>query len=214
MFDQLMKCSNRVWIYRMGRFAEERRAFLCDLNGKGHSLRTLRSINKLLVGIAERVNVRRAGEVTEAQIVRAAKDCAGKSFAPTSKPETHEAATKRFDYWTKNWLRFLGKWRDPIRNPRVRPKLDSFLKDLRDERGYTNQTITTRESALNLFFVWKQPPCRLSDSLPSGCLDFPTPLSPLSATLPPLKPITSWHSNPIAHRVRRKHQRLPPSLLS
>jgi len=32
MFDQLVKRSNAVWIYSTGRFAEERRAFLCDLN--------------------------------------------------------------------------------------------------------------------------------------------------------------------------------------
>jgi integrase/recombinase XerD len=154
MFDQLMKRSNWVWIYKMGRFAEERRAFLYDLKGKGHSLRTLRNVNKLLLGIAERVNVRRAGEVREVQIVRAAKDWAAKSCAPSSKRETHENATKRFVYWAKNWLRFLDKWRDPIRNPQVRFELDSFLKELRDERGYTDQTITTRELALNLFFEW------------------------------------------------------------
>jgi hypothetical protein len=35
---------------------------------------------------------------------------------------------------------------------------------------------------------------------------FPSGLLSLTSTL-------SWHSNPIAHRVRRKHQRLPPSLL-
>jgi integrase/recombinase XerD len=154
MFDQLMKRSNWVWIYKMGRFGEERRAFLCDLNGRGHSLRTLRNVNKLLLGIAERVNVRRAGEVTEVQIVRAAKDWAAKSCASSSKPETHETASKRFVYWAKNWLRFLGKWHDPIRNPQFRPELDSFLKELRDERGYTDQTIATRESALDLFFKW------------------------------------------------------------
>jgi hypothetical protein len=38
-------------------------------------------------------------------------------------------------------------------------------------------------------------------------------LSLLSAGLPSLKSILDWHSNPIAHRVRRKRQRLPPSLL-
>jgi site-specific recombinase XerD len=138
----------------MGRFAEERRAFLCDLNGKGHGPRALRNVNKLLLGIAERVNVRRAGEVTEAQVVRAAKDWTAKACAPSSKVETRETATKRFVYWAKTWLRFLGKWRDPVRNPQFRSELDSFLKELRDERGYTDQTISTRESALNLFFEW------------------------------------------------------------
>ena len=61
MFDQLIKRSNWACVYKMGRFAEERRAFLYDLNKQGHSLRTLRNVNKLLLAIAERVNVRQAG---------------------------------------------------------------------------------------------------------------------------------------------------------
>lgn len=95
MFDQVMKRSNWVWIYKMGRFAEERRAFLCDLNEQGHSVRTLRNINRLLLAIAERVNVRRATEITEVQIVRAARNSVAKSCAPNSRAETREAATKR-----------------------------------------------------------------------------------------------------------------------
>jgi hypothetical protein len=73
MFDQVMKRSNWVWIYKMGRFAEERRAFLCDLNEQGHSVRTLRNVNKFLLAIAERVNVRQSAQVSEVQIVRAAE---------------------------------------------------------------------------------------------------------------------------------------------
>lgn len=40
-----------------------------------------------------------------------------------------------------------------------------------------------------------------------------TPLLPFSTDLPNLKPVPDRHSNPIVHRVRRKRQRLPPSLL-
>ncbi len=36
---------------------------------------------------------------------------------------------------------------------------------------------------------------------------------PFAGALPTLDSAPNWHSNPIAHRVRRKHQRLPPSLL-
>jgi len=65
MFEQLMRRSNWVLMYKMDCFAEERRAFLCDLNERGHSLRTLRNVNELLLAIAERVNVRQAREITE-----------------------------------------------------------------------------------------------------------------------------------------------------
>jgi integrase/recombinase XerD len=154
VFDQLVKRSNAVWIYTTGRFAEERRTFLCHLNEEGRSPHTLRNINKLLLAIAERVNVRRPGEITEAQIIRAAKDWITKSCSPNSSTETRENATKRFVFVAKSWFRFLGKWHNPGRNPQFRPELDSFLKELREERGYTDQTISTRESALNLFFEW------------------------------------------------------------
>ena len=56
MFDQVMKRSNWVWIYKIGRFAEDRRAYLCDLNKQGHSMQTLRNVNRLMLGIAERVS--------------------------------------------------------------------------------------------------------------------------------------------------------------
>jgi integrase/recombinase XerD len=154
MFDQLVKRSNAVWIYRTGRFADERRAFLCDLSKGGRSLLTLRSVNKLLLVIAERVNIRQPMPITERQIVRAAKDWVETSCAPSSTTETRNIQTSRFIFVTKHWCRFLGKWRDPIRNPQFKSELDSFLKELRDERGYTDQTLSTRETAMNLFFDW------------------------------------------------------------
>ncbi|MGB7592161.1 MAG: site-specific integrase [Terriglobia bacterium] len=154
MFDQLVKRSDAVWIYSTGRFAEERRAFLCDLNERGYGFRTLRNVNKFLLVIAERVNVRQRMPITERQIVRAARDWAAKTCSPGCSHEARETVTKRFIFVAKKWFRFLGKWREPGRNPQFKPELDSFLKELRDERGYTDQTISTRESELNLFFEW------------------------------------------------------------
>ena len=154
MFDQLVKRSNAVWIYTTGRFAEERRTFLCDLRDRGYGLHTLRNVNRLLLVIGERVNVRQRMPITEVQIARAAKDWIAKSSSPRSTTETRAIRTKRFIYVAKNWLRFLGSWGDPDRNPQFKPGLDSFLKELRDERGYTDQTLSTRQSALNLFFEW------------------------------------------------------------
>ena len=154
MFDQLVKRSDAVWIYSTGRFAEERRAFLCHLNELGHGWYTLRQFNKFLLVIAERINVRQRLPITERQIVRAANDWVTKTCASSSSAKTRETAKKRFIFVAKKWFRFLDKWRDPGRNPQFRPELDAFLKELRDERGYTEQTVSSRESALNLFFDW------------------------------------------------------------
>jgi len=154
MFDQLVKRSDAVWIYSTGRFAEERRAFLCDLNERGYGWYTLRQTNKFLLDIAEQVNVRQRMPITELQIARAARRWAAKTCSPRCTDESRDYVTKRFIFVAKKWFRFLGKWSEPARNPQFKPELDSFLKELRDERGYTDQTISTRESELNLFFEW------------------------------------------------------------
>jgi hypothetical protein len=54
--DQVMKRSNWLWIYKMGRFGEERRPYICDPNKQGHSMQTLRNVNSLMLEIAERAN--------------------------------------------------------------------------------------------------------------------------------------------------------------
>jgi site-specific recombinase XerD len=155
MFNELMKRSNAVWLYSTGRFAEERRKFLCDLIERDHNGRhMLRQTNRLLLAIAERLNVQQRMPVTEQQIVRAARDWVAKTCSASCTDETRETATKRFIFVAKEWLQFLGKWREPDRNPQFKPELDSYLEELRDQRGYTDETISTRKSALNLFFEW------------------------------------------------------------
>src|SRR5882672_7297190 len=42
---------------------------------------------------------------------------------------------------------------------------------------------------------------------------FPTPPFPFPGLLPAFASVPNCHSNPIAQRVRRRRQRLPPSLL-
>lgn len=154
MFDQLVKRSNAVWIYSTGRFAEERRIYLEEMIARGYDLSALRIINPILLAVAERVNIRRPGLITETQILHAAENWVQKRSVPSSTIETRKTATKRFIYVAKNWFRFLGKWQDADRNPQFKPALDSFLKELRDNRGYADGTLSTRESALNRFFEW------------------------------------------------------------
>jgi hypothetical protein len=61
---------------------------------------------------------------------------------------------------------------------------------------------------------------RLPRRFPRTLLQAPPTLSPIATrpfpfagACPTLDLASHWHSNPIAHRVRRKRQRLPPSLL-
>jgi integrase/recombinase XerD len=154
MFDQLVKRSNWVWIYKTGRFAEERRIFLEEMGARGYGLRALRIVNPILLAVAERVNIRRGAPITESQVLRAAQNWSQKRGARASTSETRNTAMKRFIYVAKNWFRFLGKWQESERNPQFKSELDSFLEELRDHRGYADKTLSTRASALNLFFEW------------------------------------------------------------
>ncbi len=155
MFSELMKRSNAVWLYSTGRFAEERRRFLSDLVERGRNgWYMLRQTNRLLLAIAERINVRQRMPVTEQQILRAAKDWVAKTCSARCTDATRDTAMKRFIFVAKRWLHFLGKWGEPDRISQLKPELDSFLEELRDQRGYSPETISTRTSALNLFFGW------------------------------------------------------------
>ena len=54
MFDQLVKRSNSVWMYKTGSFAEERHTFLCDLNERGQIFHHLRIFAAITVETFQR----------------------------------------------------------------------------------------------------------------------------------------------------------------
>ncbi len=107
-----------------------------------------------LIAIAERLNVRQQMPVTEQQIERAARDWVSKTSSARCTDATRATSTKRLIFVAKRWLHFLGKWDEPDHHSQFKPELDSFLDELRDQRGYSPETISTRKSALNLFFEW------------------------------------------------------------
>jgi len=155
MFSELVKRSDAIWLYSTGRFAEERRTFLCDLVEHGHGgVHTLRQTNRLLLAVAERLNVQQRMPITERQIEQAARDWVSKTRSATCSDATRSTSTKRFIFVAKQWLQFLGKLHEPDSDSPFKPQLDSFLAELRDQRGYSPDTISTRRSALNLFFEW------------------------------------------------------------
>ena len=131
MFSDLMKRSNAVWLYSTGRFAEERRTFLCDLVEHDRSgWHMLRQTNRLLLAIAERLNVRQRRPVTERQIVQAADT------------ETHTRIFNRenVDYLSPMDLYHLpaGQWPALVYindQPRRKPFLVDMTDPLRSAKG-------------------------------------------------------------------------------
>jgi hypothetical protein len=95
---------------------------------------------------------------------------------------------------------YLDRWLDTAVKPRVRQKI---CQDY-DARALVCPFLLQRLSRNFPHALWL-----ISAATPTICTAFPSRL----AALPKLCSDPRYRSNPIAHRVRRKRQRLPPSLL-
>ena len=144
------------WIrrYSAGPFPEERNAYLAHLQKIGHSVRRMRDVNRFLLGIAEQIDLSRADLLDVAQIRQAGEAWGSSHCKPHSTARTRQLALREFTYIGERWLRFLGKLRSPECSHVFQKELELFLIHLKDERGYTEQTLLTRSTALSLFFNW------------------------------------------------------------
>ena len=144
------------WIrrYSAGPFPEERNAYLAHLQKIGHSVRRMRDVNRFLLGIAEQIDLSRADLLDVAQIRQAGEAWVSSHCKPHSTARTRQLALREFTYIGERWLRFLGKLRSPECSHVFQKELELFLIHLKDERGYTEQTLLTRSTALSLFFNW------------------------------------------------------------
>ncbi len=52
------------------------------------------------------------------------------------------------------WLRFLGWWREPTREQPFQYHLDSYIKWMRDERGFSRSTVDQWEGRIEQFLQW------------------------------------------------------------
>lgn len=63
----------------------------------------------------------------------------------------HTGATmgERMIVTARPWLRFLGWWREPIKDLPFQAHLDGYIKWMRDERGFSPSTVTMMHIGLN-----------------------------------------------------------------
>ena len=140
--------------YNAGPFLEERSVYLAYLREIGYLPRRRRNINKFLLGIAERIDLSRGNSVDDAQLKQAGEAWVSGHCRSDSTARTRQIALREFTHIGKRWLRYLGKWRSSEPSHQFQHELNSFLDHLKDERGYTENTLLTRASALRLFFNW------------------------------------------------------------
>lgn len=136
-------------------FVEERALYLAHLLERGWARDTVIGAAGKLVGFAKRVDITAEGGVSAAQIEAAADDWMKQPphyFRRDIGP--HKART-RFVSEATNWLRFLGRLKEPEYSPAPFADLVAeFERFLDQECGQSSATIQKRRYDALAFLVW------------------------------------------------------------
>lgn len=146
MFDQIFERSDALRRQLAGLLREERLAYLHHRAEQGAPRSTLRKLAQYLLVITERLNLRRQGTVTTAQIERAADQWASRQVQHHKIKGGFSRKSKScFICVATNWVRFLGRLQSPETRPHCFAQLvANFATYLEEEKGLASRTIITR----------------------------------------------------------------------
>lgn len=137
MFEQLFPLQATVARYRQSPFVAERERYLSKLMEEGRSLQTLRNIAWILMYLARHLPLHQE-EIAPLEI-----EAAAATWAMT----THRSATclhigkREFVFHATNWMRLLGRLREPEVKRPFAAETDAFLQFAVNERGLSPSTI-------------------------------------------------------------------------
>ena len=157
MIEDLFKRPTILARYREGPLAEAREEFLNHCAKEGYSRSMLRKIAWVLLAIARNLDIDH-GNMTMQDIERAVDSRVRFSRRPL---RTKESLWTRqmFIHFATEWLRRLGCLQQtPSTQNAFSAKIDAFASHMRDERGLSPVTISTRCERLNWFFGGLCPP--------------------------------------------------------
>jgi integrase/recombinase XerD len=136
-------------------FVEERARYLAHLLEHGWARETVNGTAGKLVGFAVRVDITAAGGVNPAQIEAAADDWMKQRGHYFRRPIGPHRSRKRFVNVATDWLRFLGRLREPeCPSSPYADLLAQFERFLDHERGLSPRTIHTRHVHVLVFLTW------------------------------------------------------------
>lgn len=150
MFDQFFRDQATVARYHQSAFAAERQLYLSKLMEEGRSVETLRNIAWILIYVARHLPVHQS-EVTPIEI-----EAAAAAWAMT----THRSATclhvgqREFVFHATNWMRLLGRLREPEVKRPFAAETDAFLQFAVGERGLSPSTIRHYRVCIGEFLCW------------------------------------------------------------
>ncbi len=150
MFDQFFRDQATVTRYHQSPFAAERQVYLSKLMEEGRSIETLRNIAWILMYLARHLPLHQA-EISPAEI-----EAAATTWAAT----THRSATclhvgkREFVFHATNWMRLLGRLREPEVKRPFAAETDAFLQFAIGERGLSPSTIRHYRVCVGEFLCW------------------------------------------------------------
>jgi site-specific recombinase XerD len=150
MFEKLFPHRATAVRYYQAPFAAERQLYLSKLMDEGRSIETLRNIAWILMYVARHLPLSQVG-ITPAEI-EAAADAWGMT--------THRSATclhigkREFVFHATDWMRLLGRLREPEVKRAFAAESDAFLHFAVNERGLSPSTIQHYRVCVGEFLCW------------------------------------------------------------
>lgn len=150
MLEELFSDRATVAHHQQSPFAAERQLYLSKLIEEGRSLRTLRNIARISMYLARHLPLDQAA-ITPADI---------KAAAATWAATTHRSAIclhvgqREFVFHATNWMRLLGRLREPEVKRPFAAETDAFLQFAVSERGLSPSTIRHYRVCVGEFLCW------------------------------------------------------------
>lgn len=157
MIEDLFKRPTVLARYREGPLAEAREDFLQRCAKEGYSHAMLRKIAWVLLAVAHSIVIDR-GNVTAQDIQRAVECRVRVSRQPIGAKDS-VWTRQMFIHFVTEWVRCLGCLQQPpSAQSAFVAQIDAFAGYMRDERGLSPVTISTRCERLSWFFAGLRPP--------------------------------------------------------
>lgn len=157
MIEDLFKRPTVLARYREGPLAEAREEFLKHCANEGYSRSMLRKIAWVLLAVAHGIDIGH-GNMSTQDIERVVDSRVRFSRRPIRAKESLWTR-QMFIHFATEWLRRLGCLQQtPSTQNAFAAKIDAFVSHMRDERGLSPVTISTRCERLTWFFDGLCPP--------------------------------------------------------
>ena len=157
MIEDLFKRPTILARYREGPLAEAREEFLKHCAKEGYSPAMLRKIAWVLLAVAHNIDIEH-GNMTPQDIERAVDTRVRFSRRPMRAMES-QWTRQMFIHFATEWLRHLGYLQEATAAKNAfSAQIEEFASRMRDERGLSSVTISTRCERLSWFFAGLRPP--------------------------------------------------------